>query len=701
MELEICTLKKENSGLKRNNEHLQEELVSASSELKNIKAALKNHFGPGQIKHLMNPTKTFRWTPLDIASAISLRSVSPKGYRYLRRTGYPLPALSTLRRWALNLNLNQGVLRDIIKLLKQKSLSLSEVERVCVLAFDEIYISNKMCIDKKEEKVLGPHKSCQVAIVRGLFASWKQPIYYKFDAPMTKNDLFDILSSLYSAGYTIVSITSDMGVGNQKLWSELNVGHDKNSFFTHPSDQNKKVFVFADVPHLLKLIRNHFLDQGFKIGSNDVNKSCIIELLAASSDDIKIVHKVTDYHLSVRGSERQKVKPAAQLLSATLAKALEWCGSRSLFSNFSWKETSKFLGLINDWFDTFNSKAKYGSHPGVNAFGTALEAQIQIVNQATEVIANMAVGKHKSLVPFQKGIILSNHSLLELHTYLTEKYNITYIITYRLNQDVVENFFSYIRGMGATNDHPDPLQVKYRIRWYVLGKHSLSVFTMNNNTEEDSEPCLSAKFLANTVDSAKFSEEKTTENDYHEEESLLQSSTFIEPEYDGTNSDGGFQSIEDFREGDTFSDAITNQGLKYIAGYVAHRFKNKYKHLDLGVSTKTLDVSHCPDWIEFVSRGHLMYPSEELIQLARILDSEFRIIHGETLIKEPLIFKRLADVVIENNPNIGNMFPYEIILCMARTRIYIRLRNLNKKISFLNCKRTLEKKLSKFTNTKK
>lgn len=262
--------------------------------------------------------------------------------------------------------------------MKQKALSMKDLEKVCVLAFDEIYISNKICIDPKEEKVISPHKSCQVVIVRGLFSAWKQPVFYSFDAPMTKKILFGIIADLHDANYKVVSIVSDMGIGNQKLWSELNVAYNKNCFFKHPVNDDEKVFVFADVPHLLKLVRNHFLDQGFTIDGKYVNKAGVEELIAASSDDLKIVHKVNDYHLSVRGSERQKVKPAAQIFSNTLGKALEWCGMQSLLKSTSWKETSKFMLLINDCFDIFNAKAKYGSHPGANAFGTDLQKQLSI-----------------------------------------------------------------------------------------------------------------------------------------------------------------------------------------------------------------------------------------------------------------------------------------------------------------------------------
>ncbi|XP_077281916.1 uncharacterized protein LOC143908273 [Temnothorax americanus] len=57
-------------------------------------------FTPGQIRMLLNPSKKrISWSPEDIASAISLRSISPKAYRYLRNVlQIPLPGPSTLRR---------------------------------------------------------------------------------------------------------------------------------------------------------------------------------------------------------------------------------------------------------------------------------------------------------------------------------------------------------------------------------------------------------------------------------------------------------------------------------------------------------------------------------------------------------------------------------------------------------------------------
>ena len=78
---------------------------------------------------------------------------------------------------------------------------------------------------------------------------------------------------------------------------------------------------------------------------------------------------------------------------------------------------------------------------------------------------------------FQKGILLSSKSLVELYNHLRAKYNISYLLTNRLNQDALEHFFGYMRAMGGANTNADPVEFKYRLRKHILGKHSAEIFT--------------------------------------------------------------------------------------------------------------------------------------------------------------------------------------------------------------------------------
>ena len=76
-------------------------------------------------------------------------------------------------------------------------------------------------------------------------------------------------------------------------------------------------------------------------------------------------------------------------------------------------------------------------------------------------------GKGAAL-PFEKGIISGSRSVRQLCDDLRNR-GYKYVLTSRLNQDVVENFFSCIRGLGGGPDiHPDRLQALQRAKVKLL-----------------------------------------------------------------------------------------------------------------------------------------------------------------------------------------------------------------------------------------
>lgn len=129
-------------------------------EMKNkLQEMLSPFFTPGQVTLLMNPMqKLTRWSSEDNAAAISLRSVSPKAYRYLRKTKkIPLPALSTLRKWVASFNIDAGILNEVMLIMKYKGKNMTELEKATIICFDEIHLSNQMAIERRQERVIGPH----------------------------------------------------------------------------------------------------------------------------------------------------------------------------------------------------------------------------------------------------------------------------------------------------------------------------------------------------------------------------------------------------------------------------------------------------------------------------------------------------------------------------------------------------------------
>lgn len=150
--------------------------------------ALRKVFTIGQLKMLIsqNSKTRVRWSAEDITSAIALKSLSPKAYRYLRNVKkMPLPCVSTLYNWCATFTIPLGILKDVLQIMKEKGESLRTTERLTVLTFDEMYVSNKIDVERREQKIYGSNKICQVVMTRELLRKWKQPIYYDFDKSMS------------------------------------------------------------------------------------------------------------------------------------------------------------------------------------------------------------------------------------------------------------------------------------------------------------------------------------------------------------------------------------------------------------------------------------------------------------------------------------------------------------------------------------
>ena len=140
-------------------------------------------------------------------------------------------------------------------------------------------------------------------------------------------------------------MVSDLGGGNRSVHNELNVNHI-NTWFTNPYN-SEPVYMFADVPHLIKLIRNHFVDHGFIVNEKEINKTIIEDLLdVTTTSDLTITHKISKESLNVQRAARQKVKLATKLFSHTISMAITRCGTMGTLKQPNWVERADFFKLV-------------------------------------------------------------------------------------------------------------------------------------------------------------------------------------------------------------------------------------------------------------------------------------------------------------------------------------------------------------------
>jgi hypothetical protein len=366
--------------------------------------------------------------------------------------------------------------------------SQSTLEKLGVICFDEMDIRRFYEFDTREKVVYGPNKKLQMAIVRGLTHPWKQPIYFDFDKKMTKDLLFDIIRHSESCGIKVIGVTFDLG--NPTIIKELALS-PTNFSFRNPVDPTREVFVFLDAPHLLKLIRNHLVDEGMEFELNNekfvVCQKDFEDILALDSGELKLTKgKLREEHVHCKKSTRQRVRLAAQLLSQTTSRAMTF-----LFGEPKAKQ-AKAVQLINDWFDVMNSSHTYSQKKLSCGFRIHLEDQEKALSDMENLFQSSKVIGRKSKLPFQNGVLISIRSTRALFRHLVNtEPDFKYLLLSHVNQDVIENKFSRIRGIGGDNTHPGPVQAIQRIRILMLGRDpdlfisNPSVCLLNKNIEDE------------------------------------------------------------------------------------------------------------------------------------------------------------------------------------------------------------------------
>jgi len=130
--------------------------------------------------------------------------------------------------------------------------------------------------------------------------------------------------------------------------------------------------------------------------------------------------------------------------------------------------------------------------PEKQPFGACLDAQRKILDEVYNFVEKMrkkGSKKGAKMIFFQKGILLNCRSLPLLHSVLTDMFpeeNIN-IETWYLSQDVLESLFSVLRAMGG-NTRPNALEVKYRLRRYMVQREPDFILNAATTNVEPSGP---------------------------------------------------------------------------------------------------------------------------------------------------------------------------------------------------------------------
>lgn len=420
---------------------------------------------------------------------------SSKAYKYIRSSNLLLlPSTSTLQKWIFGFTCKPGFCDTYLNLVG-KTLQYSEepFSNLGVICFDEMDILSSIQYHRGNKCVYGPAKKVQMVMVRGLVSPWKQVFYIEFNQNMTRDLFMQHVAMCEGFGIKIQAAVFDMG--NHTFLSEFQILSGVNHT-ANPTDAERKIYFFPDTPHLLKLLRNHCLDKGFTLQDSDgssvnLGKHEFEKLIMQDGKELKICPNLTYDLLNVRGSTRQRVRPAARLFSDTVSKGFLY------HLGETHKIQSNFVLKVNNWFDVMNSRSEFSSSPHRAGFGINLEIQTSALHDMKKEVSEMRFSNNPSKLtklPFQKGILISIESMLELYKELSRQ-GLRFILTSKLNQDCLENVFSKMRSLGTS--HPGPADILTKMKLLLIGANVQGI--VENPAVELEEETMITRSIATKV----------------------------------------------------------------------------------------------------------------------------------------------------------------------------------------------------------
>ena len=242
-------------------------------------------------------------------------------------------------------------------------------------------------------------------------------------------------------GVRVRCIVCDGTSTNISTLELLGVRIPDSPFFT--SVFNEKVYTVLHAAHMIKLARNCFA------GDNLINISWrYIENLfkVQQEEGLHLANKLSKAHVEEWSKRKMKVKLATQVLSRSVAHALEFLKNMGHRDFENCDSTVQFILLIYEIFDRVNAHSPFVSGckqaitrkniDEVDAFFCSSETSLgQLKNLQGIKIINSRL-RTLIITCLRVTISLSN-DLFEEHS--SDK--LWYFIPYRLSQDSIERFF--------------------------------------------------------------------------------------------------------------------------------------------------------------------------------------------------------------------------------------------------------------------
>ena len=477
-------------------------------------------FWEQQLQYNKAKSKTsMRWHPTMLRWCMYLKSKSSKAYEAMSQSGFiSLPSARTLFDYTHYIPSRCGFVPetfiDLQNLAKKKGMYDKNWSGFVGLLQDEVKVKEDLVYDPNSGELVGyvnlddtsnqlmqleqvatgeksaVAKCVLVLMVRGVTSNMKYPLASFATQGITADFLYPIIWKAImhleiDCGLKVLFVTCDGASPNRRFFEmhrttvdDEIVYHAQNKF----APDKRKIFFISDAPHLVKTTRNCFSNSFshkttrclWKDGKN-MSWMHIVKLYEDHVEPglYSQVPKLTRSHIDLTAYSCMKVNLAAQVLSSSVASALEVLYGEQV------SETVNFIRHMDKFFDCLNTRnlneGKAKKNPNLaeyrrvddprfdyllNDFLGYFDAwQTSVENRNgnyTKGQRSMMQLSHQTL----KGLRITVHSVVDCTRYLLSQ-GVEFVLTNVFNQDPLEQHFGHYRHKGGSNDNPTVHQLTH------------------------------------------------------------------------------------------------------------------------------------------------------------------------------------------------------------------------------------------------
>lgn len=207
------------------------------------------------------------------------------------------------------------------------------------------------------------------------------------------------------------------------------------------------------------------------------------------ANSTRMCPKLSNSHIYPNNFEKMRVCYALQVFSQSCAAAIRSCIQLNKYPENlieMAKATANTLQKLDALFDCLNSKQQFSA----NRYKCGLTRENEILPYLKESIKYLQTFKlqYKKANYCILGLIQTIHVVIQLSEDIFESNCVNFILTARLNQDPLENFFAKARSSGGNNKNPTVAEFNSICARLVSIK--LVTPTLNTNCQVDDDEIL-------------------------------------------------------------------------------------------------------------------------------------------------------------------------------------------------------------------